>query len=497
MSESELRRELTELAREASHTLRRGRRRGAAARALDTTLPFLPVVPAAWLMLLIAANIGGGGLQGVPWWSIALVTLAVPTLTFTGMVLAATWRRVERRDALSLLDRELGLEDRLLTADELLEGEAASPFVAAALEDALAVAPKARGATLPRRGVRWRLRRHELALALLAVFLLVVTAWIPTPARLDARMGEAGDAPTTNLAALETVDNPETPLLPPAEPRPGAEAERTPVPPRAGNPAVARRDEATKLSDEVKESVGLTREGLSSDAESRSGASQSRGLPSNQSQVSKPADKPPKKDGKKVKPRPPAKLEENPRRNQEEDSGSTAGKGSSKGSNRNPVVSRWSSKDQVTTDDDQEIEEDEDAEDEEEDQEARGGVQPNLRDRKPPVSRDLRIGFGNRPNPDANGRGGPSEMKNSRGTASLVLGVPIPDRVKGQPNPGKTKITQERIEPSREESEAIDAEARRAREAPVGHLVRRDLAPWMRTLVREYFLTQRQRTDGS
>ena len=52
----------------------------------------------------------------------------------------------------------------------------------------------------------------------------------------------------------------------------------------------------------------------------------------------------------------------------------------------------------------------------------------------------MQIGFGNRPSPDANGRGGPSQAKKSRGTASLILGVPIPDHIKGQPNPGKTKI---------------------------------------------------------
>ena len=199
----------------------------------------------------------------------------------------------------------------------------------------------------------------------------------------------------------------------------------------------------------------------------------------------RPADKKPKK--KKAN-----TPEQDTRKRNEEDSGSTAGRGSSKGSNKNPAASSWSSKDQVTTEDDQEIEEDEETEDEEEEQEARGGVQPSLRDRKPPVSRDLRIGFGNMPNPDANGRGGPSQMKKSRGTASLVLGVPIPDRVKGQPNPGKTKITQERIEPKAEETERLSAEARRARAAPVGYSSRPELTPWMRELVRTYFLTLRK-----
>ena len=180
-----------------------------------------------------------------------------------------------------------------------------------------------------------------------------------------------------------------------------------------------------------------------------------------------------------------------------EESGSTAGRGSSKGSNKNPVTSDWKSKDLVTTDEDEEIEDDEDVEDEESDSEARGGMQPRLRDRKPPVSRDLTIGFGNQSDDDANGRGGPSQQKKSRGTASLVLGVPIPDRIKGQPNPGKTKVTQERVEAKPEDSESVDAGDRGARASAIGPLAPREMTAWMRDLVRSYFLRMRVPKEGS
>ena len=118
---------------------------------------------------------------------------------------------------------------------------------------------------------------------------------------------------------------------------------------------------------------------------------------------------------------------------------------------------------------------------------ARGGLQPALRDRKPPVNRDLSIGFGNMSNPDANGRGGPGTRKKSRGVASLVLGVPIPDHIKGRPNPGKTKITQERVEPQPEDIASVKASPRRPRGTPAGHLSNPELAPWMQDLVRAYF----------
>ena len=74
---------------------------------------------------------------------------------------------------------------------------------------------------------------------------------------------------------------------------------------------------------------------------------------------------------------------------------------------------------------DQELEEEDDVDDDESESEARGGLQPNLRDRRPPVNRDLSIGFGNRANPDANGRGGPSQRKKSRVWPRSSWDVPV------------------------------------------------------------------------
>ena len=147
---------------------------------------------------------------------------------------------------------------------------------------------------------------------------------------------------------------------------------------------------------------------------------------------------------------------------------------------------------QAATPEDDDSDEEDEVDDEEEEQESRGGVQPNMRDRRPPVNRDLQIGFGNaRPNPDANGRGGPSGQKKSRGVASLVLGVPIPDRVNGQPNKGRIRITQQRITPEAEQSDAVAAEDRTARQGPVGPIADPDFSPWLHDLVRRYFLQRR------
>ena len=176
----------------------------------------------------------------------------------------------------------------------------------------------------------------------------------------------------------------------------------------------------------------------------------------------------------------------------DERSGSTAGRGSSSGSSKNPASTDWSSKDRTEETDTEEFEQEEEVDDEDTESEARGGLQPSLRDRRPPVNRDLSLGFGMaEPNPDANGRGGPGQRKKSRGVASLVLGVPVPDHVKGQPNPGRVKINQERVQPQREESPNAAAEDRGQRTAPAGRIHERTLDAATRRVVRDFFLKAR------
>ena len=484
-----LRRELDQLAASAAKSIRAKRRRDAWSRGIDGALPFAVVVPLLWLLAL-----GTGWLEGAPRGWVLLATALAPLAWLAGRVLRAQLAPVEERDALAVLDRECGLEDRLLSAREFLDTDLDSPFVEAALDDAAAQVARARAAE-PRLasepwspdGTTWGIAAVTAAL-LLWVFLFGPRAFDEEPRGPGASTGQ------DELALLDARPERGQPAPPPGREDVAREEPEPPgAPPTPSPQAAERRDASGALSDHTKESAGKTGEGRSSAAESSSSASESRGQPSNQSQASKAPEKEGQQPAQKKKPKKPAETVETPKKNDEDDSGSTAGRGSSKGSSKNPVVSKWSSKDQVTHQDDQEIEDDEETEDEEEDQESRGGMQPNLRDRKPPVSRDLRIGFGNNKNPDANGRGGPSEAKKSRGTASLVLGVPIPDRVKGQPSPGKTKITQERIEPKAEEAPSLEAAPRAPRAAPAGFIEERDLSPWMRTLVRQYFLTLRER----
>ena len=73
-----------------------------------------------------------------------------------------------------------------------------------------------------------------------------------------------------------------------------------------------------------------------------------------------------------------------------------------------------------------------------------------------------------------------------------MLGVTFPDHVSAKPNPGISKITQERIEPQAQQGDEVPGESRGARAAPMGHLTRRALSPWMQDIVRSFYLSLRE-----
>lgn len=480
--------DLTEAAEAATNAIRRRRNRVTRVRVLYTALPVLLVFPAGYAGYEAIRWMVGAPASPLGWGTLVAWTLALPLVWIAFGWISTLGRHVPRRDALATLDEQLGLQGRLLTAEEFLEAPTRTPFMRAAIEDAAQHLPGVRDATieldrapLPALGGRWR---WGVASAVVLVAGLGLS-------RLERAPAAATGAGSQQVAAV-----PPQPAARGEERGRDAAADPQPEPPPDEESPDSGQQETEGLagdmaSDDMKQSEGTTGAGKAAAATAAQGGGRSQAAPSQQGQKSLEDPKPSKapKPNAATKPKPQPKPQE---KKESEDSGSTTGRGASKGSNRNPATSDWNSRDHVAEPDDKSLENDEDVDDEDEEQESRGGVQPNLRDRKPPVNRDLRIGFGNRPSPDANGRGGPSEQKKSRGVASLVLGVPIPDRIKGQPNPGQTKITQERIEPKPDRAAPIDAADRGARDGPIGPVARRSVPPWMAPYVREYFLTLRQ-----
>lgn len=457
--------------------------RRALPRAIEAGLWSSLVLPGALLALALVARFGGPQPRSLAWWQALAAMAVVGAIVIAVRLQLARTQPIERCEVLGECDRLLAAEGRLLAADDFLRSSASGPFVLAALDEGQAVLERAHNLRFEGQLVNGRIRPGAWLAGLIAISL----AWFCTRGAVASvdQVAELDPVTTPTIDVAPTVDAPddrdESALPTPPDPRPEQQSKsNTP-----GERAESAQD-GTPPSDQVKDSKGRTKGGRSSAAKSASGSGASRGAPSSQSQESEKSEEP-AKPGKQPKPGK-AEAPDDDRKQEEDASGATAGRGSGSGSTKNPSTSDWTSKDHIEAQPDDDQGEDAEVDDEESDSEARGGVQPNLRDRRPPVNRDLQIGFGaGRPDPDANGRGGPSPQKKSRGVASLVLGVPIPDHIKGRANPGRTKVTQERVEPEAEDAQPVTAEVRPARDGSARKIERQELTPWMRELVRNYF----------
>jgi hypothetical protein len=494
MTDGRLRTGLDEVARSAATQLERAAGRDAARGAVGRAMLITVLLPALAVLVQLI-RLATGGVATFSWWLTALAIL--PPLAFVVLRVVTGRHAVARQRALAAVDHKLSSGDRLLTADDFLREKQPTGFMLAAIEDATSFVERGRGTDVTPAPAPLAATILERVGVPAAVSLVLVAFWLSTLTPATTAVAQETPASITPVAAREAPIDDD--ILPPPAP--------AVVPDRETPQTRERRDELREtranapvsktIPEGAEEAHGSLGVGETSESDQSSNPSNARGAPSAQGQPSKPSDRPKKKPAKPGKRKPDREQITQPNRDTKDPAGSTAGQGSSKGSNRNPAVSDWSSRDQVNTPDDDQVDEEDEVEDEDEEQDSRGGMQPNLRDRRPPVNRDLRIGFGNRSSPDANGRGGPGSQKKSRGVASLVLGVPIPDRVKGQPNPGKTKVTQQRIEPEPEQSQPAIAETRPPRSGAVGPVFHPVLHPSLRELVRAYFLQQREKKTDS
>lgn len=423
---------------------------------------------------------------------LALLTFVLPLAWIATGIFSVLRKHPNREEALAIYDERLGLKDRLRTADTFLRQDTLSPFMHAAVADAVPAAKWASEKELYWAWGEWTAGRRMLVMPGLALIFLLISFWLPSPwSAVSAQVPlpeTATVSPPQATPGKPSNTPPDSPVPAPDSAKRQPAAKPSPLP-RLGQPPNISQPSPTQKTvtdDEVKETPGATEGGQHSDAKSSGRSGRAQGASGNQSPASDPVEQKErqKKGEKKTSPDKPALPS---KKSVKDRSGATSGRGNSSGSSRNPASTDWSSKDRVEESEDQELEQEDEVDDEETESEARGGLQPNLRDRRPPVNRDLSIGFGNRANPDANGRGGPGQRKKSRGVASLVLGVPVPDHVKGQVNPGRVKITQERIQPKAERADPVEAEDRGERQAPYGSIPQRTMDPMMKQLVRDFF----------
>lgn len=419
----------------------------------------------------------------VPWThAVAVAAFSIPLGALLGW-LRGRARMPTLAAAAERLDRAAETKGRIAAALDLSRGPAGA-FEAAAIEDGLAVIDAA--ARVPPAGpARRKPGRGEAFALALGAAALAVSAFVPR--RIPASGEEPAPRPDGPAALAEA------PAVPPAGP-PRRE-DRTPretAPPAAApqdhrpeaQPPATAKGSSPEASGDRQKSAGRPGPGKDVEAQRSRQASAAQGEPTEgTSPPPLPGDRPPKTALPK-KAADATKLVRPPRQ-KEDKTGATAGQAGAGGGAMSPVKSAWTQRDRSADDPLPENPAEEDIEDEPEEEEARGGTQPTLKDRKGATSRDLSISG---PGDPDNGRGGPSPQKKARGVASLVLGVPVPDFVRGLLNPGTTKVTHERVEPVPSDAAPRPPVAAAARTRPEPAVGPAEIPPSLREALKRFFI---------
>ena len=472
----------------------------AAKEALRAAFSRLFLVSLGVPCLALAGNLVG--FVAPPLWpfgdvATVVIALAAPFLVVAAIALALFLReKVDRRVCLALYDQVLGFKGRLQAADEFMARESQSAFQQAAIEDAVPYArqalaaqlPALRTSPLPLHGGRW-----PLALLSVAILALAVLVGGVAP--------EAGASPLVvpgePLARLSAAD--EDSVEEEAEPpRPKSASRRTL---RDRRPASlgesGPKDDTRERGSRSDTGTGDSRSSSASENAAASLARQAGRAAAGASgegtaQMSEPRERSDK---------PNRENESNPQETKEQRPETS--KGVAGGSGRS-TGSRTSTSDQPAADDKARNDEAEgdstdDAEDEEDEEQKGASTQrPVLNQRKAAVDRSLSpSGISDQENPDANGRGGRGGLKKTRGVAAMLLGVPMPDHLRGKSNPGRVKVQRERADPDPKTAVPDDATGRGSRSKPIGYLPHPTLEPWMRETIRSYFLAERRADDAS
>lgn len=470
--------------------------------AIRDAVHWAPLWLAAGPAVAFTARLAGA--QAPDWKTLVALTLAGPLNYFVVRVLWLYFHfQPERTVALALYDHHLTTQDRLVTADAFL----ASPdlntaaqhsgFMRAAVNDAQPTVLRALAAPLPPLSVPdWQVRRASWWGVPAALALLFLGHFVLIPS--DTGASTAGKTPPVLAATTPAPKPPEDPRVsarrsnrPPLSPivaEPPGNEDKTQTQTRAMK-RMARKEQAT---DGQPGSGGGSQASTSnSGAHSAGLASSQRSAPKEKKPEAKQTEDPEEKESpesKKKKPKP--KKQDTSQLAVDANSGQ--GKSSSASGSLNPFEAP---EEADKTGLGMLADAEDDGEDDEDEQEKSNPVnKPMGHTKQPAVDRNL----SNQPpgdGPPQNGRGGPGDVKKTRGVPSMILGIPVPDRVPGTPSAGRSKVSQEYTRPKEESHPALEAQARDARVGTVGHIEQPDLVPWRRTLVENYFFSLRQRTD--
>ena len=437
---------------------------------------------------------------------LAVVLVVAIPLVFIGLwaFFGFSFGRVDRQTSLALFDRELGLKDRLQSADEFRVKEQATPFEQAAISDAMPHAEQA---------LQTRLANIDIAkpamdtikwpLVFAAMFIFVLGLSTNGLQFEKSTVELAMVSPDDHADPNESEEDVKPPVFPDEKsteqevPEPDAPAAEEQKPTDMKKATEATNSESSLAQTDEAQSVPLqtSESGLSASASKQNqpgqAASNIAGL-GNEKQK-KEEEVAQKKKSKKSEPE-----KENKSKEEEKDdsaSGIAGGKGT--GSGRQSASTEMLEQHSRSREDDFDQDVDQESDDEEdEEQEAASAAKPMLNQRKAPVDRQLTpSGVGFEENEDANGRGGPGGLKKTRGVAAMLLGVPMPDKLRSQINVGRIKVQRERSIPIPNQVQTTNSENRGQMDDSVGTFSRTELKPWMRDVAKKYFLDLRQNNN--
>lgn len=493
-----LRTELDALAQRGSVYLRRYAWKDAVEKGLQRILTISMVVPFVLLAVVLMSALTGASLWPLGIVPTLLTAVLVPVIVVLVYSTVAWFRHnVDRRLSLALFDRELGLHDRLQTADEFLNKAEMSAYEAAAIDDASKYSLDASRRDLGRVQVaaptlktsRWL--HGVTALFVLAAGLLINGSLPFHQATAAQSSGVAAAAHTELDSPSESAqqESPETPdiasMLPAgtrklslgaSDEAPRTESQRTERPESSG---------LSSFGDQVGVGGGESRQ-------SQSGGSDSSAAGKRDVNQGDPK--------KRKAQRQESQNRSMPQSDESDQSPSKLAGGSGSGSGHtsssldlNEMPSK-TSQDELDDDLDDEVEEEED-----EQQEAGAGSKPMLSQRKAPADRQLTpSGDGEQQeNPDANGRSGPGGLKKTRGVAAMLLGVPLPDQLTGQVSPGRIKVQREQSIPTERSSASVAAQARSEIDESIGEMESYAPELWMRETIKAYFLDKHAESISS
>jgi len=411
-----------------------------------------------------------------------VATLALMGVAF--LLLYALANAVRRRptwmEAAQRLDLEAGRHNRVAIALALLHDPDERPFAAAAICDGIDQLRRIahERPALDAWTVPWR---RFVGLASAASVLVVLGLLLP-PLGHGPPMMHRPEAPT--VADLAATPRP-TAAPPVRMPEPVvAPASRPQGASRESGRAAGRKAQPLRVPDRPA-LAGNSGRGAAAEASdvdyAAGGQGESTGSPSESPRPDRSI-RPTKRSPSRQ-----SRIADRRRSEETQPDDSTVSRGGAGGGTMLPVVNTWSRRAETTENQPTEDRDaDEDIEDENEANRQRGGVQPTLKDRNEAPSREL--GISGDQGPPGAGRGGPTPPKKSRGTASLVLGVPVPDFVKGRLGPGTTKVTHERIRPAPMEGTPATGSPATPPSGPEAPAHRRDVPAPVARLVRDYLI---------